>query len=238
MAIKNTMCILKRNDEICNHYECHLHYSLQENSVSSMNFMVLEAMSRNSMAISNLCDNHLKIMNEINSLKQICSQIRDSISVDEQILPDQNLIVRRALLMVKENYDFPIRLELDKTFPSKICKERGFKLSFHLENNGNQAIKTQRNAKFNIFLVTHNEPPIVLDKNLSGKSILRGTHEAAENENGHIQFSNIVVNEVSSHYKENSFIFIVLCLSNLNIKPFIKWNLNIRARQALKNRRR
>jgi hypothetical protein len=48
-------------------------------------------------------------------------------------------------------------------------------------------------------------PPCYLNKSLSGKSILRGTSEVEMNENGEINFSNIVINEVSSHYVNNAF---------------------------------
>ncbi|CAG9311696.1 unnamed protein product [Blepharisma stoltei] len=238
MGDLNIMCILYRNNEGCDHYECHWQQLWHENPYASMNLMILEAMNRNSMILSNLANSHWRMANEVSFLYQTFTEMGGSTSKPEEVKPpDPEEIVLQALSMTKENCDFPIRLELDKTFPARICKERGFKLSFHLENRDKEIIALQSQAKFQIFIVTHNEPPIVLNKTLSGKPILRGTYEATENENGNIQFNNVVINEVSSHYTNNCFIFIALCLNNLNIKPFIKKNLNVRARKALKHRK-
>lgn len=76
------------------------------------------------------------------------------------------------------------------------------------------------------------EPPIHLAKNLTGKSIVRGTTEVEMDENGEINFANVVINEVSSHYTNNAFNLVIANVTSDKIMPLIIPSLFVKARKS------
>ena len=58
---------------------------------------------------------------------------------------------------------------------------------------------------------------------------MRGTLEGLMNDKRMVLFENIVINEVTSHYVNETFNLVVTCENN-NVQPFVIENLNVRAR--------
>lgn len=127
-----------------------------------------------------------------------------------------------------ENFNFFLKLRND--FPEAVYKEKGFALSAFISDHEGQQVFPQGTLNFIVELFTVENPPKVLKVNISGKKILRGTVETGI-ENGEIRFSNVVVNEVTSHYPNNKFCFVVSCLNSDGIKPLVVNGVTVRARK-------
>lgn len=145
--------------------------------------------------------------------------------------------VTGSLIRVRKGEPFALTLHLDGLFPSRIYKERGFQLKFFVKTLEGEMGKLQDSNVFRIILATTDDNPVILFSNISGKKILRGSVDGRPNEDGFIEFKNIVVNEVSSHYTNGCFSLIIMCLDNPDIKPFVREKIFVRARKALKHRK-
>jgi hypothetical protein len=88
---------------------------------------------------------------------------------------------------------------------------------------------------FKIKLYTNDNPPKLLKLNIASKKILRGTLEGLMDQSGYVVFTNIVINEVSSHYVKESFIMVIGC-EMPDVKPLVVENLYVRARNSKKNK--
>jgi hypothetical protein len=113
----------------------------------------------------------------------------------------------------------------------QIYKEKGFSLSIQVLDEENNKVMIQE--LFKVKLYTNDSPPKLLKLNIASKKILRGTLEGAMDHNGIVAFSNIVINEVSSHYMKESFILVVACEMS-EVKPLVIENLYVRARNSKK----
>lgn len=87
------------------------------------------------------------------------------------------------------------------------------------------------------------EPPKFLKYNIAGncnagRKVLRGTVEVEMCEDGTIAFTNVVVNEVSSHYTADSFYLVVVNLATDQVEPLIIPNVIVRARKPIRGRGR
>lgn len=58
------------------------------------------------------------------------------------------------------------------------------------------------------------QPPLLVTNNIAGKKVLRGTIEVEMCEDGLIEFPNVVINEVSSHYANDGFYLVVVNVSS------------------------
>jgi hypothetical protein len=124
-----------------------------------------------------------------------------------------------------------------KTYTKRICltsqaqlqvyKEKGFALSMDVKDELDQRVSVRE--LFRVKLYTCESPPKLLKVNISLRKILRGTLESVMSEEGVVNFQNIVINEVSSHYVKECFILVIEC-ECLEVKPLVIENLYVRAR--------
>lgn len=223
------MCLFTNPSEICNHPECHrftLNYSsfsiANPNLIGNMNLLL----QQQSIALSDLIQKSYLLNTKLNTLQDSLklsqkSQISnpDSISLNENTL-NWNIT----------NQSFSYLLKLTNEMPEVIHKERGFSIDLCICDQSGLQVFPQTSLNFNIELYTVENPPKLLKVNISGKKILRGTVETAV-ENGKVNFSNVVVNEVTSHYPNNKFFFIVSCVNSNEIKPLVISGVTVRARK-------
>ncbi|CAG9311862.1 unnamed protein product [Blepharisma stoltei] len=232
------MCLLFSNNSPCSHAECYVYNSWQsQNCPSSADLQLSEAILNQSNAfLYQLLLNYQKIQKEIDSVSALAKTI--SSNDKNQYLTDEHKdLVFEQLWRIQKGEPFPLTLQLEKPFPARVYKERGFQLKFSVKTVENSIEKLQGNKTFRIILASADEPPTILYSNISGKKIIRGTTESKQNEEGFIEFNNVVINEVSSHYTSGCFSLIVVCIENLAIKPFVRCKIYVRARKALKHRK-
>jgi hypothetical protein len=115
-------------------------------------------------------------------------------------------------------------------FPSVIFKERGFPLHINIVDTSGCKVEILANLSLSVSLFTMENPPKALKNNISGKKIIRGTIEAVV-ENGEALFTNVVINEVTSHYPNNKFCFVVMCNNSQEVKPLVISGITVRARK-------
>lgn len=114
--------------------------------------------------------------------------------------------------------------------PETLFKERGFAFSVEVHDSDGELVVLPGNNQFCVALFTVDEAPKLLRLNIVGKKILRGTICAQMAGDGTVAFTNVVVNEVSSHYFKEAFHLIVYSLAARDVKPLVLENLKVRAR--------
>ena len=158
-----------------------------------------------------------KIIEKVNELERV----KKSLTQDKQSPPHP---------FAGETHYF-YHMQVVGEAPSSVLKEKGFDL--HLDVRDESGAKIRDEKLFKIKLFTNETPPKPLKHNIASKKILRGTLECCMDNNGIINFDNIVINEVSSHYINESFTM-VISSENCGIKPYIIENLYVRARNSNK----
>lgn len=138
--------------------------------------------------------------------------------------------------------DLDFRYPDDRTYRSKlglvgetvgqVFKERGFALTVQIVGN-DELPRRAAGQRFKVCLYSQDNPPKRILQNISGKKILRGTIEAESDSEGLVKFTNIVVNEVSSHYMNDAF-YLVVQPASPDIKPFTLDSFSVRARKPTK----
>ena len=131
----------------------------------------------------------------------------------------------------QEDYDLKIII-IGET-PNMVLKEKGFCIQAEVRNKEEKIVFSDKLFKIRLFTNENDAKPLKL--NIASKKILRGTLEARMPEDSTITFNNIVINEVSSHYINESFTLVVSCDDN-DIKPLVIENLYVRARNSNKKK--
>lgn len=111
-------------------------------------------------------------------------------------------------------------------------KERGFSLTLQILGSDGMPRRTS-GIRCKICLYSQETPPKRVMQNIAGKKILRGTVEADSDSEGVVNFGNIVVNEVTSHYINDAFYLVVMPASP-DIQPFTINSFSVRARKPMK----
>ena len=130
--------------------------------------------------------------------------------------------------------NFPYTIELESKLNLPLFKERGFRIVVSIKDENGKLIVLKPHTRFRVALFTMDDPPKMITFNIGGKKILRGTLEAELNSSGCASFSNIVINEVSSHYKNDGFNLVVYGLGLTDVKPLVITHLAVRARKPPK----
>ncbi|OMJ84633.1 hypothetical protein SteCoe_14227 [Stentor coeruleus] len=124
---------------------------------------------------------------------------------------------------------FTHSLELGEKIPMPAYKERSFSVLVNiLDSNGNK-VRLPNSIVFKVMLYTADNPPKNLSINTSGDKIMRGTLEVEGN--SEIFFKKIIIKEVTSHFRNGSFFFVVVPKDAGYIKPLIVEDFVIKARK-------
>jgi hypothetical protein len=216
------MCLLSQKQEFCTHPECLSFYSssiccaMPQDKDRLLESIIMMLTSRSSV-LSSLCTLSKTIIEKVNSIEQFKKH------------SDVNNQPPAVSLLKEKTYQY--KLQALGPIPSVVSKEKGFPLTLEVYDENYQKVYCE--GLFKIKLFTNETPPKPLKLNISSRKIIRGTLESCMNSSGVICFENIVINEVSSHYINESFIMVIS--SELNqIKPLIINNLYVRARNSTK----
>lgn len=188
----------------------------------------------------------LSIFNLINQQKELIRKIsEDSQTTNEKILkirqklnlkstqiettsedttnPDQLL-----KLLTNQPDSFQFTLQLLSDLPSPAYKEKPFSMLLQIVDHEEKRVCLEANTLFNIKLFTSENPPKAMKTSMSGDKVVRGTSEVEANSS--VFFKNIVIKEVSSHFRGGWFYLVVFC-KNSNVKPLIVPNFVVKARK-------
>ena len=83
---------------------------------------------------------------------------------------------------------------------------------------------------FQVMIFSNENPPKPINFNTSGDKILKGTVQAQGSST--VYFRKIAIKEVTSHFRNGSFFFVVMPIDASYIKPFIVENFVVKARKV------
>ena len=226
------MCLLTNDSELCNHVECLRYYSAQRFSMenNSMIISISNIIQQQSLVLTDLAAKN----NILNQKLEILNQKINKATHIQSISTEEQFNLEGIFSYLASGKEFSMFINLLNEIPTVIFKEKGFDIIVNvLDTNARETIIPVANP-FNIALFTKENPPKLLKTNISGRKILRGTNESVTEYDGKIRFHNIVINEVTSHYPNDSFCLVILCPSLAHIKPLIINGISVRARKHKK----
>ena len=215
------MCLISQREEPCNHPECQGHFNsfmVDSTKAQLMESLVMLLLSRNAALLN---------------LSNITGQIDKRAAELEMQKTHQpsSKEPKKMSFYTKEDYDLKIII-IGET-PNMVLKEKGFCIQAEVRDKEDNKLFIDKLFKVRLF--TNENEPKSLKLNIASKKILRGTLEARMSEDLTIMFDNIVINEVSSHYINESFTIVVSC-DDPETKPLVIENLYVRARNSNKKK--
>jgi hypothetical protein len=224
------MCIYSGNFA-CEHPECI--QSTQEPDSISNSWEIIETMCRlltiQNQSLQLVIKNTQSLEEKIEYLSEKTKIIKTK--EDLYAIPPTVQIQNPIL----ENEDFQYQIVLLKDLPAFIYKEKGFSITIGLTDSSSKRLYIPSNFNFIIELHTMETPSRVLSVNIHGKKIIRGTTSSFSLDNWKVEFLNIVVNEVSSHYPNGCLRIVVFYAGSGLISPLMINNLFVRARKNKSN---
>ncbi|OMJ78986.1 hypothetical protein SteCoe_21066 [Stentor coeruleus] len=127
-------------------------------------------------------------------------------------------------------YSLPYSLSLASSISQPAYKDRCFSISLNIIDSAKHLITLHEMQSFKIFLYTTDNPPKLLVVNTSGDRITRGINEVESN--CHILFKKIIINEVSSHYRQGCLFLVIMPERTDLICPLIIENFVVKARKV------
>jgi hypothetical protein len=223
------MCLFSYPSETCAHPECQQQYISLGYPVPTNSRLILgltALLQSQHLALNNVLQQNSVLSQKIDDLAQALSKPVQKISTLPASCQFEEIF---SNLASGKRYSHFIVLSSD--LPERIYKEKGFSLQAHVEDEMGNRIRIQEGVMFNVALFSMENPPKLLKCNISGKKILRGTDEGMADGEGYVWFRNLVINEVTSHYPNDGFCFVVLCSSMPELKPLAIRGVMVRARK-------
>jgi hypothetical protein len=185
---------------------------------------ILSAMSYTSSNIAQLSGLLTELVRKV---IQVCEHSGPS-TRNDSIQPD--MITPDALLhtLCPENFQHEFYISVTSEIPRPAYKDRSFSLSLCLMNTFGKQITLEKQTKFIIQIYTLDYPVTLLERNTVGDKMLRGTYEAYSD--SVIMFKRVFVNEVSSHFRNGYFLFVVIA-EDKRVKPLIIDEFVVKARK-------
>ncbi|OMJ85815.1 hypothetical protein SteCoe_12811 [Stentor coeruleus] len=224
------MCLFTNPSELCNHPECIRHYFSQYNTSTNNGSLIAN--------INALIQQHSIALNDLTRKNNTLNQNLDTLTQEllkKTKIPQSNIeepfSLEGIFRWISSGKTFSLFITLLNSFPDIIYKEKGFHVQVNVTDSNGSTVILPNSFTFIIALFTMENPPKLLKRNISGKKILRGTSEAIPEDDGIIHFRNVVVNEVTSHYPNDSFCLVILCPSLSHVKPLATSGISVRARK-------
>lgn len=152
-------------------------------------------------------------------------QISDSHTGSDEVSTEADILQ----LIAGPKADFRYTLRLLTPLPQPVYKERAFGLTLEvIDQTGTRTKDLQVNCK--LLLFSCEKPAKLLRTNTSGDKVMHGSVEATITD-GICAFPNIVIKEVTSHFKNGVF-FLVIAASDLQVRPLVVENLVVKARRV------
>lgn len=236
------MCLVLCKPVPCHHPFCHYFYSKMvrthshrpENPedhylsiITYQNAVLTDLYEYNKKSFESLD----RLFSDTKSLSRFLSNTRHADLIMETTFSDE-LIFKPENSHIEHRYE----IKLIEDFPKTLWKERGFSIKAKVLDNKGMPSYLNKNPRFRVFLYTMDDRPKLLNLNVSGKKVLRGTIEAEMNADSSLNFKNLVINEVTSHYTNDGFQIIVANLNSSLVKPLIISGIPVRARRLAKSK--
>ncbi|CAG9323833.1 unnamed protein product [Blepharisma stoltei] len=201
-------------------------YSITDEFV---NMLVLQQQIVNQIVVANK-----QISDSLDNIIEQIKLINHSNSSQSQpnLLADEHAQIDQIFQWASANNNFVHFIQLADALPSVIYKEKGFELRVFVADKNDIQIQIPNTQKFKVLLFSSENPPKLLKLNISGKKIIRGTTESVMYSDGFVYFSNVVINEVTSHYTNDAFYLVIMALNSTSIKPLVIGNVSVKARKT------
>ena len=180
-----------------------------------------------SIALGDLMNRNSILNQRLDSLSLMINQN----PLNQVNIAEEQFNIEGIFRWISSGRNFNMILTLVSEFPQIIYKEKGFHMHLQVRYANGEIAILPSTYSFEIALFTMENPPKLLKTNISGRKFSRGTYETVPDANGNIHFQNIVINEVSSHYPNDSFCLVILCPSLSYIKPLATSGISVRARK-------
>lgn len=234
------MCLFSLSYVPCDHAECQEYYMRNLRSFPNSQGTFLDnlvyILPQQNYFLATIVRNNEKLLNSMQALMEESlrfSNAIESIRLEEQMLRYSSN-ADPILEWTRTDRKFPYNLVLESKLNLPLFKERGFKVIVSIKDENDKLVLLKPHPRFRVALFTMDDPPKMLTVNIGGKKILRGTLETELNSAGCANFSNIVINEVSSHYKNDGFNLVIYGLGLTDVKPLVLPHLAVRARKPPK----
>ncbi|CAG9316958.1 unnamed protein product [Blepharisma stoltei] len=225
------MCLISLKPAVCDHQYCLSFYATvggmpygcsEDQYLSIINYqndVLSDIVAYNSKCLERVGS----FFNEVKSLGRFLSNTRHKDLVMETSITSEQIFSK------ENNYKY--ELKLVEKFPEVLYKERGFSLKAYVQDRSGKPVYLHKYPRFRVFLYSMDRKPKLMDLNVAGKKVLRGTMESEMKEDSTIYFKNLVINEVSSHYTNDAFRIVVANLNSSSVKPLILNGIPVRARR-------
>lgn len=192
------------------------------NDSSYLNTILRIIIQQNEL-IKNIAEQTKTVLDRLSTLSEVPPQ---------SVSPNTEEVVTASQLqkaIYSHNSDYTYSLQLLSEIPNPAYKERAFSLFLQIVNNNDEKVVLPDIRNFEILLFSTESPPKQMKTNTAGDKILKGTVEAQGNSS--IFFRKIAVKEVTSHFRNGCFFFVVHAKDSPDIKPFIVENFVVKARK-------
>lgn len=220
------MCILSQSTDPCGHFECFLALSgFASMCTDKLAHRVLSVLETQNQLLAQLLQHNTEM-----------ESVLDGIGSSARTLQTQKTDSPAPLdIAANTEADWTCELILMSELPNPIFKEKGFGLVLRMSS-----LDQCDKCLFSVSLYSQEEPPKPVSRNIvgtlqTGKKALRGTLQARPDDQGWVRFSNIVVNEVSSHYVNDGFFLVVADHRRPEVRPLILKGVTVRARKSLRH---
>lgn len=207
------MCLKDQSLLHCSHPECHSLFTPDALTPSKMMASLVSVLFNRQAMLTNLLETTKSLLDKTETLK---SQKLDQKSSEPN---KPHPFLQHCKYEYKLIAVYPVQ--------NTVYKEKGFSLTLQVQDSSLNSVAVKE--VFKVKLYSSESPPKLLKLNISSKKIMRGTIEVCMNSEKIVNFENLVINEVSSHYYNETFTLVVIC-ENSNVRPFVLENLSVRAR--------
>ena len=221
------MCFNNSTPSYCNHPECRSTLTTPIAQLSPATLQILSSSTQETgRYLQELVQNNLKIPGLLSRFLTSLDQIPEpTVGKKADELPQG---VTNDLVLNPDSHYFLHTLDLLSDFPGEIVKNEGFRLRLCVRRRDGRLATGLRGLKFRVMLYTNDSHPLKVS--IAGRRAMRGTLDAVCGDNAEVDFSNILVSEVSSHYLDNVLSLVVVCLSSSFIRPYVKSQITIKSR--------
>lgn len=173
--------------------------------------------------IKNIADQTKAVLDRLSNISE--NQHTSASVTNEEVTTSSQL----QKIICGQDYDCQYSLNLISEMPNPAYKERSFSLLLQIVDKNGEKVILPESLNFKVMLFTTENPPKVMKINTSGDKVLKGTVEAQGNST--IFFRKIAIKEVTSHFRNGCFFFVVTTKDTNTIRPLIVENFVVKARK-------
>jgi hypothetical protein len=227
------MCLFTNGTELCSHPECINYYITQRSfSITSNDIIsgIISVIQQQSVCLRDLVEKSETLNDKIEQINEIISKK----SRPQQFISSDQFNIERIFRCTNEEAEYNMFISIVSDLPEIIYKEKGFEIIVNVIDSNGCKVIIPNTFPFIVSLFTKENPPKLLKTNISGRKILRGTCESVSDADGNIRFRNVVINEVTSHYPNDSFCLVIYSPGLSNLKSLATSGISVRARKHRK----